>query len=142
MAYERRLLLLRASQSNMNLKFIYAQHKEGGCGGVPHVYQAHPEMFRDVVERLTLRLQKKDTWYRDSQEVDLKVAITLMHLGTGDCYKSMVYLCYVPHNTTSLIVRDACQAIWDEFGDEVVTNPTTAEGWKEDAAASGTYTMC
>ncbi len=93
-----------------------------------------PEMFRDVVERLTPRLQKKDIWYRDSQEVGLKVAITLRHMAKGDCYKSTMYLFYVPHNTISLIVRDVCQAIWDEYGDEVVTNPTTAEGWKEVAA--------
>ena len=71
-------------------------------------------MFRDVVERLTPRLQKKDTCYRDSQEVELKVAITLRHLVSRDYYKPIMYLVYVPHNTNSLIVRDVCQAIWDE----------------------------
>lgn len=62
------------------------------------------------------------------------MAITLGHLATGDSYKSLMYLFYVPHNTISILVRDVCQAIWDEYGDEVVTNPTTAEGWKEVAA--------
>ena len=53
----------------------------------------------------------------------------------GDNYKSLMYLFYVPHNTISILVRDVCQAIWDEYSDEVVSNPTTAEGWKEIAAS-------
>ena len=63
------------------------------------------------------------------------MAITLRHLATGDNYKSLMYLFYVPHNTISILVRDVCQAIWDEYRDEVVSNPTTAEGKKEIAAS-------
>ena len=63
------------------------------------------------------------------------MAITLRHLVTGDNYKSLMYLFYVPHNTISILVQDVCQAIWDENGDGVVSNPTTAEGWKEIAAS-------
>ena len=33
------------------------------------------------------------------------------------------------------LVRDVCQAIWDEYADEVISKPTTAEGWKEIAAS-------
>jgi hypothetical protein len=90
-----------------------------------------PDMFRDLVQRLTPRLEKYNTWFRDSLPVGLKVAITLRHLATGDSYKSLMYLFYVAHNTISLLVRDVCQAIWDEYGEEAVTNPTTPEGWKE-----------
>ena len=94
-----------------------------------------PKMFLDLVERLTPRLRKEDTWYRDSLEVGLKVAITLRHLAMGDNYKSLMYLFYVPHNISSILVRDVCQTILDEYGDEVVRNPTTAEGWKEIATS-------
>ena len=95
-----------------------------------------PQMFLDLVERLTSRLHKEDTWYRDSLEVGLEVTITLRHLATGDNYKSLMYLFYVPHNTISILVRDVCQAIRDEYDDEVVSNPTTVEGRKEIAATS------
>ena len=94
-----------------------------------------PQMFLDLVERLTPRLHKEDTWYRDSLEVGLKVAITFKHFATGDNYKFIMYLFYVPHNTIPILVREVCQVIWDEYGDEVVSNPTTAEGWKEIAAS-------
>ena len=94
-----------------------------------------PQTFLDLVERLTSGLPKEDTWYRDFLEAGLKVAITLWHLVTGDNYKSLIYLFYVPHSIISSLVWDICQAIWDEYGDEVVSNPTTAEGWKKIAAS-------
>ena len=94
-----------------------------------------PQMFKDLVKRLTLRLRKEDTWYRDSLEVALKVAITLRHHATGNNYTSLMHLFYVPQNTTSILAQDVCLAIWDEYGDEVVSIPTTAEGWKEIAAS-------
>ena len=93
------------------------------------------QLFKDWVKRLTPSARKEDTWYRDSLEVALKVAITLRHLATGNNYTSLMYLFYVPQNTTSVLVQDVCLAIWDEYGDEVVSIPTTAEGWKKIAAS-------
>ena len=58
------------------------------------------------------------------------MAITLLHLDTGDNYKSLMYLFYVPQNNTSILAEGVCQAFWDEYGVEVVSIPTTAEGWK------------
>lgn len=69
-----------------------------------------PDMLRDLVQRLTPKLEKYNTWYRDSLSVGLKVAITLQHLTTWDSYKSLMHLFYVPHNTISLLVRDVCKA--------------------------------
>ena len=92
-------------------------------------------MFPDLVERLMPKLRKEDTWYRDSLEVGLNVAVPIRHLATEDNYKSLMYIFYVLHNTISSLVRDVCQAIWDEFGDESVSSPTTAEGWKEIVAS-------
>ena len=63
------------------------------------------------------------------------MAITLRHLATEDNYKSLMYIFYVPHNTISILVRDVCRAIWDEYGNEVVSSPTTVEGWKEIVAS-------
>ena len=38
---------------------------------------------------------------------------------------------WVPNNTQSLVVREVCQAIIDEYLDEAMTCPTTREGWHE-----------
>ena len=37
-----------------------------------------------------------------------------------------MYLFYVPHNTIAIFIGIVCQAIWNGYGDEVVSNPTTA----------------
>ena len=37
----------------------------------------------------------------------------------------------MPHNTISIVVREVCQAIIDEYIDEVMTCPITPDGWRE-----------
>jgi hypothetical protein len=116
---------------------------QGAYGNLLHMLREHdikgfknftrftPAMFVDMVQRLTPRVRKQDTWLRKCLPVDIKVAITLRYLATGDSYKSLMYLFYVAHNTISLLVRDVCDAIYQEYGEEVICNPTTPEGWKE-----------
>ena len=36
----------------------------------------------------------------------------------------------VPHNTISVVIREVCQAIQDEYMDELITCPTNSEDWK------------
>ena len=42
-----------------------------------------------------------------------------------------MYLFYVPHNTISLLVLDVCEAIYAEYGEDTISNPSTPEGWKD-----------
>ncbi len=84
-----------------------------------------PEMFFDLVNRLSLRISKQDTWYQKVLQPGLKVDITLHYLATGDSYHSLMYNFWVVLNTISSIVRDVCQAIIDEYATEVIAAPTT-----------------
>ena len=54
-----------------------------------------------------------------------------MYLATGQSYKSLMYGFRVPHNTISIIVREVCQAIIDEYTNEVIKTPTTEHEWLE-----------
>ncbi len=74
-----------------------------------------PDMFFELVERLTPRIEKQDTWYCKALQVGLKVVIILRHLSTGDSYHSLMYNFWVGHNTISKVVRDVCKAIIDEY---------------------------
>ncbi|XP_041366759.1 uncharacterized protein LOC121381503 [Gigantopelta aegis] len=50
-------------------------------------------------------------------------------MATGESYNSLMYGFRVSHNTIFLTVREVCQAIVDEFADEMITTPTTQEEW-------------
>ena len=80
-----------------------------------------PEMFAELVERVTHRIWKQDTPYRQAIEPVMKVTITLRHLATGDSYHSLMYGFRVPHNTISKFVLEVCEAIVAEYAPEVIT---------------------
>ncbi len=94
-----------------------------------HYIRMDPDMFFELVERLTPRIEKHDTWYRKALQPGLKVGIILWHLATGDSCHSLMYNFRVAHNTISKVVRDVCQAIIDEYDGEVIAAPTTEAEW-------------
>ena len=92
--------------------------------------RVEPAMFNELLNRLGERITKKDTWYRKALDPGLKLAITLCFLATGDSYHTLMYGFRVSHSTISLIVREVCEAINEEFAAEVVQCPTTPNEWK------------
>ena len=90
-----------------------------------------PAMFDELVERLSPRITKQTTNWRTPLEPGLKVAVTLRHLASGAKYSDMQYGWRLPHNTISLVVREVCEAIVEEYLEEQLTPPNTPEGWKE-----------
>ncbi|MCP3679004.1 MAG: transposase family protein, partial [Gammaproteobacteria bacterium] len=96
-----------------------------------HRFMRMPQaMYQEIVTRLTPRLQKQTTNWRQPLEPGLKIAITLRHLASGSKYSDMQYGWRVPHNTISIVVREVCQAILDEYKDEMMSPPTTEQEWK------------
>jgi len=89
-----------------------------------------PAMFQELLQRLIPRITKQDTWYRKSLEPGLKLAITLRYLASGDNYHSLMYGFRVPHNTISKFIPEVCEAIIQEFAEDVIECPTTPQQWK------------
>ena len=89
-----------------------------------------PEMFNGLVARVGPRITKQQTWYREPLEPCMKLALTLRHFASGSKYASMKFVWRVLHNTQSLLVREVCQAVIDEYMDEVMICPTTPDGWR------------
>jgi len=88
-----------------------------------------PEMFDELRTRVGPRISKQNTNYREAIEPGLKLAVTLRHLASGTMYRSMSYGWRVPHNTIALFIPEVCQAIIDEYKDEVMKCPSTPDGW-------------
>ena len=88
-----------------------------------------PAMFDEIVQRLTPRITKATTNWRAPLDPGLKVALTLRHLASGANYHDMQYAWRVPHNTISLVVREVCAVIVEEYIDEQMSPPTTQAGW-------------
>ena len=60
----------------------------------------------------------------------MKLALTLRHLASGSKSVDMQYAWRVPQNTICLAVKEVCQAIVEEYNDELMTCPTTPDGWR------------
>ena len=81
------------------------------------------------------RINKHNANYKETLEPGLKLALILRHLASGTKYHSMFYGWRVPHNTISLLIPKVCQAIIDEYEDEVMRCevmkcPITLEEWR------------
>ncbi len=48
-------------------------------------------------------------------------------MATGETYHSLRFAFRVPHNTISLLVKEVTEAIVAEYGDEVVSFPSTQQ---------------
>ena len=84
-----------------------------------------PAMFHELVQRLTPRLTKQATNYRKPLCPGIKITGTLRLLATGNSYRSLAFSFRVANCTISLFVGEVCDAIIEEFGDEVVKTPST-----------------
>lgn len=119
-----------------------------------------PDMFDEILLKITPRITKQHTWYRPPLEPGMKLAITLRHLASGARYMDMRYAWRIPHNTISKIVREVnitlyffyytfmkkqfllyyviflilcfqvCSAIINVYLNELMALPTTADEWK------------
>ena len=84
-------------------------------------------MFREVLIRLSERIRKQTTSFREPLEPGLKLAITLLHLATGESYHSLGFQFRVPHNSISILTRKVCESIIEEFQSEVFPTPTCVD---------------
>ena len=73
-----------------------------------------PAMFPETLTRVGPRTEKFDTWYRKAINPGCRLAIRLCFLVTSERYRSLMYGFYVAHNSISRIVRECCDAIFDE----------------------------
>ena len=109
---------------------LMAELQRESRGDFASFLRMEPRMFHELLQRVTPRIRRSVTRFRRPLEPGLRLAITLRYLATGDTYHSLMFQFRVPHNTISLLVPEVCQAILDEYEDEVFNCPTTPDGWR------------
>lgn len=128
--------LLRRPQYGQYEKLLAELHKED-LKGFKNFLRVTPELFHELVQRLSPRLEKEDTFMRKALEPGIRLAITLRYMATGDSYKSLQFGFRVAHNTICKIIPETCEAIISEYLDEVMSCPKTPNEWNKIASEFG-----
>ena len=88
-----------------------------------------PEFFQELLEKIGPTIHKANTFWRQSLEPGIKLAVTLRYLATGNSYRSLQYGFRVACNTICNFIPEVCQAIVDAYCDKVLALPTTTDRW-------------
>lgn len=98
--------------------------------GFKNFLRVEPQLFLELLERVSPRIQRQDTFMRKCLEPGLRLAITLRYMASGDSYKSLEYGFRVANNSISRLIPQTCEAIIAEYSDELLKCPKTVEDWK------------
>ncbi len=63
----------------------------------------------------------------------IRLQVTLQYLSGPASFTVLEDIFRIPKPTLSKIIPEVCEAIWEEFNQEVIILPKTKEGWKEKA---------
>ena len=88
-----------------------------------------PDRFDHLLSLIEGRIAKKDTKFRKSITPAERLAITLKFLATGDSQQSMSYSFRVGKATTSNIISETCEAIYECLKDTYLSPPKSSEDW-------------
>ena len=91
--------------------------------------QMPPELYQELEQRITAKLQRDRTLMRDPVSPGVKLAVTLRHLATGDSYTTLQYAFRVASSTINKFVPVMCDAITRAYRDQVMRCPTLPEDW-------------
>ena len=94
------------------------------------------EMFREMLVRVSPRITKGYDG-RPPISPGHKLAVTLRFLATGNSYTSLAYEFRIAHNAISLFVPEVCDAVVEEYRQEVFTTPSTPDEWHDIADKFG-----
>ncbi len=87
-------------------------------------------MFQKLVDRLTTLINKTNTNCYKALDPDLKLAITLRYLATGDSSKSLQYGFRVAYYTICLLIPDVCHWYINNTTDWIVVDNQMIRRWQ------------
>ncbi|XP_057654265.1 putative nuclease HARBI1 [Diorhabda carinulata] len=76
-------------------------------------------------------IKKQNTYLRSAISSELRLAITLRFLATGDSYRSLEYLTRVSASTISLFVPQVCEYVYEVLQPQYMKFPCTKGEWEK-----------
>ncbi|CAM1313535.1 Uncharacterised protein g6292 [Pycnogonum litorale] len=83
-----------------------------------------PATFDKLVQKVKPYIEKKKTKYRNPISVSERLAMTLRYLASGQSQADISYLFRVGRTTTSNVINETCEALWQVLQPEVMPVPT------------------
>ena len=87
--------------------------------------------FQFLVKKLWNRLYKKETKIRKSLTPDEKISLFLLHLATGESFRSLEFTCRISRRSISRIVMEVANAIITEMQKTHLKTPSNENEWIE-----------
>lgn len=78
--------------------------------------------FELLLQKISPKIAKQNTRWRDSIPAKVRLAVTLRFLATGDSYRSLHYLFKISSQIISEIIPDVCLALNEALKDLVKIN--------------------
>ena len=99
-------------------------------GEYKNFMRMQPALFHELLEGIRPLISKQDTRMRMSITPEVRLAITLRFLASGENYPSLGFAFRVSRCTICRIVHHTCRAINQVFRERFIQSPTTKAGWK------------
>lgn len=90
-----------------------------------------PESYDHLLSLLRPFLTKQRTRLREPIPAEIRLAITLRYLASGESQQSLSWSYRVGRITVSKIIRETCKLIWKVLSPVYLRNPSTVQEWKE-----------
>ncbi len=90
-------------------------------------------MFREILDKLQYWLQRYETNFRKTIDPGHRLVICLRYLATGETFRSLSFQFRVSHNPISQIVMEVCEAIIEEYHEEVMPSSLSVDYWRAKA---------
>ena len=75
------------------------------------------EQFSWLLEKVTPRIKKQDTRFREALSPRIKLQVTLRYLASGDNLRTLSALYRVPKTTVSRFIPEVCTAVYAALED-------------------------
>ena len=87
--------------------------------------------FDEILEKVKPHIERQDTQLRSSISADERLCVTLRFLAPGESYKDLMYYFRISTVSTSQLIPEVCNAIYNTLHEEYLSPPTSAEEWKK-----------